>query len=200
MVVLRCQCRMRAFIARADQKIAHEPEQADAGHRRQHQVVTQEIIGIPQHIAEPAFSPRPFPPSPSASRPSRCRCAIPQRCWGAPQAARQSAAADDCRRRPSCRRAANCGRRSFTPWMVLSRIGKNAPRNTRKIAGLLAMPNQTMASGIQDTGGIGRSTCSVGSITISIARDQPIAIPSVTARAPAMAKPASTRARLAAVS
>ncbi len=85
----------------------------------------------------------------------------------------------------------------FTPWIVLSRIGKKAPRNTRKIAGLLAMPNQMMASGIHDTGGIGRSVCSVGSMITSTVRDQPMATPTDTASAVAMAKPARTRDRLA---
>src|SRR5216684_2232727 len=65
--------------------------------------------------------------------------------------------------------------------MVFSRIGKNEPRNTRKIAGLLAMPNQMMARGIHDTGGIGRKTCKVGSMMVSIRLDQPIVTPSDTA-------------------
>src|SRR3979411_207252 len=84
--------------------------------------------------------------------------------------------------------------------MVFSRIGKNEPRNTRKIAGLLAMPNQMMARGIHDTGGIGRKTCKVGSMMVSIRLDQPIATPSDTPSAVAMPKPAITRVRLAAVS
>src|SRR5258708_636877 len=84
--------------------------------------------------------------------------------------------------------------------MVFTRIGKNEPRNTRKIAGLLAMPTQMMARGIHDTGGIGRNTGSVGSMMVSIRLDQPIATPSDTASAVAMPKPAITREMLAAVS
>src|ERR1700737_5324229 len=84
--------------------------------------------------------------------------------------------------------------------MVFSRIGKNEPRNTRKIAGLLAMPNQMMARGIHDTGGIGRKICRLGSMMVSIRLDQPIATPSDTASTVAMPKPASTRVMLAAVS
>ena len=67
----------------------------------------------------------------------------------------------------------------FTPWMVFISTGKKAPRNTRKIAGLLAMPNQMMASGIHDTGGIGRSICTVGSMVFSTQRHQPMATPSM---------------------
>ena len=85
----------------------------------------------------------------------------------------------------------------FTPWMVFISTGKKAPRNTRKIAGLSAMPNQMMASGIHETGGIGRSICSVGSTVASITRDQPMAVPSTTPSTAAMAKPAATRMVLA---
>src|ERR1700737_1283568 len=37
---------------RPDPEIAQKTQQADAGHRRQHEVVTEEIIGVPEHIAE----------------------------------------------------------------------------------------------------------------------------------------------------
>src|SRR3982074_1328724 len=84
--------------------------------------------------------------------------------------------------------------------MVFSRLGKNEPRTTRKIAGLLAMPNQMMARGIHDTGGIGRKTCKVGSMMVSIRLDQPKAVPTATHSAGAVPKPAITRVTLAAVS
>ena len=85
----------------------------------------------------------------------------------------------------------------LTPWMVFISTGKKAPRKTRKIAGRSAMPNQMIASGIHDTGGIGRSICSVGSTVASTWRDQPIAVPSTTPSTAAMAKPAATRNVLA---
>ncbi len=86
------------------------------------------------------------------------------------------------------------------PWIVLIRIGKKVARNTRKIAGLLATPNQTIASGIQETGGTGRSSWMVGSIVRSIRRDQPIAMPRMVADTAAMPKPANTRKALAVAS
>jgi len=81
--------------------------------------------------------------------------------------------------------------------MVFIRTGKNAPRNTRKIAGLLAMPNQMMASGIQETGGMGRNICNVGSRVFSKTRDQPMATPAKMPNALARAKPPKTRSALA---
>lgn len=84
--------------------------------------------------------------------------------------------------------------------MLFISTGKKAPRKTRKIAGLSAMPNQMIASGIQDTGGIGRSIWSVGSSVFSNRRDQPMATPARIPSRLASAKPPKTRKALASAS
>ena len=59
------------------------------------------------------------------------------------------------------------------------------------------MPNQMMASGIQETGGMGRNICNVGSRVFSNRRDQPMATPARMPNTLAKAKPPKTRKPLA---
>ena len=65
----------------------------------------------------------------------------------------------------------------FTPLMVLSRMGKKMPRKMMNWFCSSPTPNQRMESGIQASGGIGRSISKMVSICSSTTRDQPMAMP-----------------------
>jgi len=61
--------------------------------------------------------------------------------------------------------------------MVLSRIGKKAPRNTRKIADLAPRPKKIIDSGSHAVTGIGRNSDSVGSSSARSSGMRPIIRP-----------------------
>jgi hypothetical protein len=76
-----------------------------------------------------------------------------------------------------------------TPKTVFSRIGKNAPRKTRKMAERGPRPKNTIDSGSHAVTGIGRSSDSVGSRSWRKRGILPIASPSGMPSATARRKP-----------
>ena len=75
-----------------------------------------------------------------------------------------------------------------TPKMVLTRMGKKAPRATRKKAELGPRPKMIMESGSQAVTGTGRRTCKAGSSKARAIQRRPMAMPSGRARRAASRK------------
>ena len=87
----------------------------------------------------------------------------------------------------------NRGSTDRTPKTVFSMIGKNAPRNTRKIAAFGPKPKKIMERGNQAVTGIGRSSEIVGSSICRRSLIRPIISPIGMPSAAASKKPPYTR-------
>jgi len=75
-------------------------------------------------------------------------------------------------------------------------MGKKAPMNIKKTAGLNPSPNHNIAIGIHAIGGIGRKISKIGSARLSATFDQPIEMPKGIAIAAAIKNPTATLRRL----
>lgn len=80
--------------------------------------------------------------------------------------------------------------------MVLVSMGKKAPRKTRKYAGFSPIFKQMMATGIQATGGIGRTSSRMNPKVFLILFTIPIAMPTIIPAQVAMENPTSILKRL----
>jgi hypothetical protein len=72
-------------------------------------------------------------------------------------------------------------------------MGKKDPKKMIKAADLMPIPNQKMAMGIQARGGMGRTISTSGLKSSRSTLDQPMNMPSVTAKMTASKKPENTR-------
>ncbi len=86
------------------------------------------------------------------------------------------------------------------PRQAASNTGKKAPSTITNTFEPSPRPNQTMASGIQASGGMGRSSSTIGRTRRAVRSDQPTSTPRVTAARLPITKPARMRPRLMAMS